>query len=141
SVFLPRATKMTVLSATGDELTDLTIRIGRFSLIVLLLILGGFLIFGRQFIDLWVGPTYADAWLIALIVMFAYTMPLTQAFANSILEARGQFRFKAVTYISLIVLGTAAGAWFAQFYGAVGIVIGSTAGWILSQVIMNIYYH
>jgi O-antigen/teichoic acid export membrane protein len=140
-VFLPRATKMTVLGASGAELTAMMIRIGRFSLIVLLCILGGFALYGRQFVDLWVGPTYYDSWLIALIVMFAYTLPLTQAFANSILEARSKFSFKAVTYISLIALGTAAGAWLATSYGAVGIIAGSTVGWLVGQVIMNWYYH
>uniref|UniRef100_UPI0037BF62DD hypothetical protein n=1 Tax=Flavobacterium sp. TaxID=239 RepID=UPI0037BF62DD len=26
-------------------------------------------------------------------------------------------------------------------FGAVGLIVGSTSGWILSQVIMNFYYH
>ncbi len=41
-VFLPRATKMTVQNATGEELTSMMIRIGRISFLVLLMILGGF---------------------------------------------------------------------------------------------------
>lgn len=140
-VFLPRATKMTVLEASGKELTDMMTRIGRFSLIVLLLIFGGFLLYGRQFVNLWVGDHYKDSWIIAIIIMFSYTLPLVQAFANSILEARNMFAFKALIYISLIALGTAIGAWLVQFYGPVGIIYGSAGGWILSQAIMNFYYH
>lgn len=140
SVFLPRATKMTVLNASSEELTTMMTRIGRFSLIILFCILGGFLLFGQQFINLWVGKTYASSWLIALIIMFAYTMPLTQAFANSILEARNKFSFKAIVYISLIVIGTGVGTLLYPYYGAVGITIGSTGGWFLSQIVMNFYY-
>lgn len=139
-VFLPRATKMTVLEASGAELTEMMVRIGRYSLIVLLMILGGFLLYGRQFVHLWVGDTYADSWLIALIIMVSYTLPLIQSFANSILEARKMFAFKALTYIALIVIGTAVGAWMIQFWGVIGLIVGSTAGWILSQIIMNFYY-
>ena len=140
-VFLPRATKMTFLNSTGAELTSMMIRIGRISLLVLLMILGGFLLYGRQFVHLWVPDTYRNSWLIALIVMVAYTIPLVQAFANSILEAKNKFSFKAIVYIGLIFFGTVFGAWLAQFYGAVGIIVGTTIGWILSQVIMNVYYN
>ncbi|GGC88509.1 teichoic acid transporter [Flavobacterium lutivivi] len=140
SVFLPRATQMTVLNATSEELTSTMIRIGRFSLITLLMIFGGFLIYGQQFIHLWVGDTYTAAWAIALIIMFSYTLPLIQSFANSLLESKSLFSFKAKTYITLIVLGTVIGAYMIKPFGVLGLIIGSTAGWILSQVIMNFYY-
>ncbi len=139
-VFLPRATMMTVQDATNTELTSMMIKIGRFSLLVLLLILGGFLLYGEQFVQLWVGDSFKISWIIAVIIMFSYTLPLVQSFANSILEARSLFRFKAVVYISLILLGTFIGAYMVQFIGILGLIIGSTGGWILSQVIMNIYY-
>ncbi|MBC7642935.1 MAG: oligosaccharide flippase family protein [Flavobacterium sp.] len=140
-VFLPRATKMTVLNATGEELTDMMIRIGRFSLIMLLFVLGGFLVFGQQFINLWVGNSFADSWTIAIIIMITYTFPLSQLFAHSILEAKGKFYFKALVYISLITVGTAFGTYLFRFFGVIGLITGSTSGWIISQIIMNFYYH
>jgi O-antigen/teichoic acid export membrane protein len=104
------------------------------------MIFGGFLLYGNQFIHLWVGDTYKISWAIALIIMFSYTLPLIQSFANSILESKSLFSFKAKTYISLIVLGTLIGAYMIKPFGVLGLIIGSTAGWILSQVIMNFYY-
>ncbi len=139
-VFRPRATKMTVQNASGEELTSMMIRIGRISFLVLLMILGGYFLFGKQFVMLWVNKTYLEAWSISMIIMVAYTLPLVQAFANSILEARSKFAFKAVVYILLIVLGTGVGTYLIRDYGIVGLTIGSTGGWLLSQVIMNIYY-
>ena len=139
-VFLPRATQMTVLEASGEELTSMMVKIGRFSLISLLMILGGFLLYGKQFVRLWVGETYAPSWSVALIIMFSYTLPLVQSFANSMLEARKKFRFKAIIYITLIVLGTVVGAYLVPYYGFLGLIGGSTGGWMLSQIIMNFYY-
>jgi len=140
SVFLPRATQMTAFEASGEELTLMMVRIGRFSLITLLMILGGFLLYGQQFILLWVGKTYQNSWLIALIIMFSYTLPLVQSFANSILEAKNTFLFKAVTYITLIIAGTVLGYFLIEYWGVFGLISGTTLGWILSQCIMNIYY-
>ncbi len=140
-VFLPRATKMSVNEATGMELTEMMVRIGRISFLVLLLVLGGFMLYGQQFVFLWVGETYKEAWLIALIIMVAYTTPLVQAFGNLTLEAKSLFSFKALTYISCIGIGTIAGAFLVASYGILGMIIGTTAGWMLSVVIMNVYYH
>ena len=105
------------------------------------IILGGFLIFGQQFINLWVGNSFSDSWTIAIIIMITYTFPVSQLFAHSILEAKGKFYFKALVYISLITVGTAFGTYLFKFFGVIGLITGSTAGWIISQIIMNFYYH
>jgi O-antigen/teichoic acid export membrane protein len=139
-VFLPRATQMTFRNSTGKELTTMMIRIGRISLVILLMILGGFILYGKQFVFLWVGDNYGESWLIALIVMVAYTLPLVQAFANSILEAKNKFAFKAMVYIILIALGTFFGTYLVEEYGSIGIILGTTSGWMLSQIVMNLFY-
>ena len=140
SVFLPRATQMTVEKANGEVLTDMMIKIGRLSLIVLLYILGAFFLFGKQFVLLWVGETYSDSWNIALIIMLAYTVPLTQAFGNSILKAKNKMAFKVIVYLCCIVLGTGLGIILAKLYEGLGMVIGTTIGWVVGQIILNFYY-
>ena len=39
-----------------------------------------------------------------------------------------------------MILGTVVGTYLIPHYGLVGLTIGSTGGWMLSQVIMNVYY-
>ncbi len=140
-VFLPKATQMTVAKASSKELTDMMIRIGRLSFIILLYILGAFIMFGKQFVILWVGESYIDAWTIATIIMVAYTFPLIQSFANSVLEARSKLSFKAILYLISIVIGTAIGALLAREYGGIGMISGTVFGWLGGQIIMNFYYH
>jgi len=140
-VFLPRATQMAVANASPRELTDMMIKIGRLSFIILMYIFGGFLLFGKQFVLLWVGESYEDSWTIALIIMIAYTLPLIQAFGNSILEAQNKLAFKAIIYLIFLILGTALGAYLAKSYGAIGMIAGSVAGWMIVQNVMNIYYY
>jgi O-antigen/teichoic acid export membrane protein len=146
SVFLPRATKMTVGNATGEELTSMMIKIARISFIVLMYIFGAFLLFGNQFVYLWVGKELGvngshETWLIALLIMCAYTLPLVQGFGNSILEARNKLSFKAILYISFLFLGVVLGAFLAKTYGALGMITGTVTGWLIVQNVMNFYYH
>ncbi len=140
SVFLPRATQMTVGKASGEELTDMMIKIGRISLIMLLYILGGFILIGKQFVFLWVGESYYDSWIIALIIMLGYTIPLVQFFGTSILEARNKLAFKAIIYFICLVLGTGVGFALAQTYGGIGMISGSVLGMVVAQIFLNFYY-
>lgn len=145
SVFLPRATKMFVKSASGEELTDMMIKIGRVSLLVLLYILIAFCLYGEQFVNLWVGSTYTDTYSeiywIAVLIMLAYTVPLVQNFGNATLEAQNKLRFKAILYLGFALLGAVLGYWLAQSYGAIGMITGTVIGWVIVQIIMNIYYY
>lgn len=141
SVFLPRATKMIVNESSSEDLTLMMIKIGRISFLILLLILGGFILFGEDFVNLWVGNEYKDSWFIALIIMLAYTVALVQSFAHLILEAKSKFSFKAIVYIFFLSLGTLLGAFLVKDYGVKGMVIGTTIGWVVSQIIMNYYYY
>ncbi|PKV50973.1 O-antigen/teichoic acid export membrane protein [Aquimarina sp. MAR_2010_214] len=141
SVFLPKATQMIVANASGEELTAMMIKIGRLSFIVLMYILGAFALYGKQFVLLWVGESYYDSWIIALMIMIAYTFPLVQSFANSVLEARSKLAFKAILYLISVVIGTAIGAVLAVKNGATGMISGTIFGWLSGQIIMNFYYH
>ncbi|WP_170179717.1 lipopolysaccharide biosynthesis protein [Flavivirga rizhaonensis] len=146
SVFLPRATKMSVDNASGEELTDMMIKIGRLSFIILMFILTAFFLFGKQFVFLWVGGELGkdgsfQSWIIALMIMLAYTLPLVQGFGNSILEAKNKLRFKAILYLSFMILGTILGAVLAYKYEGIGMMAGSVIAWIIVQNVMNFYYH
>ncbi|TNJ46459.1 oligosaccharide flippase family protein [Tamlana fucoidanivorans] len=146
SVFLPRATKMTVDNASGEELTSMMIKIGRISFIILMYIFGAFLLFGYQFVYLWVGKELGsdgsfEVWLIALLIMMAYTLPLIQGFGNSILEAKNKLSFKAVLYLTFLITGAGFGAFLAKTYGALGMICGTVTGWFIVQNVMNFYYH
>ncbi len=122
------------------------IKIGRISFIVLMYIFGAFLLFGNQFVYLWVGKELGvegshETWLIALLIMIAYTLPLVQGFGNSILEAKNKLSFKAILYLSFLFLGVVLGAFLAKTYGALGMITGTVTGWFIVQNVMNFYYH
>ncbi|WP_074406535.1 MULTISPECIES: oligosaccharide flippase family protein [Aquimarina] len=153
SVFLPRATQMTVRNATGEELTDMMIKLGRLSFIVLMYVLSAFILYGEQFINLWVGggeletdgkyntQECREIYSIALIIMIGYTLPLLQAFGNSILEAKNKLSFKAILYLVFMILGAVLGGFLAIKYSALGMISGLVAGWLVVQNVMNFYYH
>lgn len=140
SVFLPRASQMS-LNNTNEEILEMMIKVGRISFMFLMLILTGFILFGKEFIFLWIGKEYNESWRIALIIMIVYTIPLIQNFANAIVEAKNRVAFKVKVYSVFFTIGCIAGYLLIPVYGATGIVLGISLGWFLAQVVMNLFFH
>lgn len=140
SMFLPKATKMFVDKEGGKAISDMSIKIGRITLFVLYLILGGFILFGREFIQLWIGDTYRNSWIIALFIMIALTNSLTQAFLTSILKAMNLYRFKSLTYLLFVVIGLCLGYILIDKYNEIGMIIGVCLGVVISQIVLNVYF-
>jgi O-antigen/teichoic acid export membrane protein len=141
ALFMPRATRLAETKADAARLNLELVKIGRIALLVLLLILGGFACFGREFILLWAGADYAAAWTVAMIIMLVYTVPLSQSFANQLLEAKGLFAFKAKVYLAAMPAGVMLGYLLMQGAGVAGMALGIAAGWVLALLVMNVYYH
>jgi len=144
---------MSVNKATGEELTNMMIKLGRLSFIILMYVFGAFLLFGEQFINLWVGGGELEGslrynihecreiFIIALMIMIGYTLPLLQAFGNSLLEAKNKVSYKAIVYLIFMILGTIIGSILSNKYGAIGMATGLVFAWLIAQNIMNFYYH
>ncbi|MBT2657090.1 oligosaccharide flippase family protein [Bacillus sp. ISL-18] len=141
-LLLPRTTKMVSENANNIQLTDLLIRSARWQFIILGLILCGFFLYGRQFITLWVGSEYLEAWRIAVILMIANTIPLIQQVGVSILQAKNMHGFRSVMYLIIAIVNVIISIPLAKHLGGTGSAIGTAIGLLAGNVIgINLYYY
>lgn len=141
SVFLPKVTAMVATNRSRKEISDLFIRTGRIQYIVLAYILSGFIIFGRQFIELWAGAGYSDAYTISLLFFIPLTVPLIQNLGITILQARNEMKFRSVLYIIIALVSLAMQIVLTRFFGGIGCAMGVSGALVVGQIlIMNVYY-
>ena len=141
SVFLPKVTAMVATNRSHKEISDLFIRTGRIQYIVLAYILSGFIIFGRQFIELWAGAGYSDAYIISLLFFIPLTVPLIQNLGITILQARNEMKFRSVLYIIIALVSLAMQIVLTRFFGGIGCAMGVSGALVVGQIlIMNVYY-
>ena len=140
-VFLPRVTAMVATNKSDKELSDLFIRTGRIQYGVLLIILCGFIVFGKQFLRLWVGNEYDDVYFISILFFVPLLIPLIQNVGISILQARNQMKFRSLLYICIAFVSLIAQIILAKRYNAVGCAIAISMSLLLGHgFIMNWYY-
>lgn len=141
SVFLPKVTAMVATNRSRKEISDLFIRTGRIQYIVLAYILSGFIIFGRQFIELWAGAGYSDAYIISLLFFIPLTVPLIQNLGITILQARNEMKFRSILYIIIALVSLAMQIVLTRFFGGIGCAMGVSGALVVGQIlIMNVYY-
>ena len=103
NVFLPKITAMVARGHSEKEISDLFIRTGRIQYLVMAFILTGFILFGKQFVILWAGSAYEEAYYISLLFFIPLTVPLIQNLGITILQARNQMKFRSSLYVVIAI--------------------------------------
>ena len=141
-VFLPKITSMVSKHTSDKEISDLFIKTGRIQYVVMITILAGFILFGRQFVRLWAGDNYDESYFITLMFFIPLTVPLIQNLGISKLQAKNQLKFRSVLYVSISVASLAISIPLSIKYGGIGCAAGTTIALVDGQIfIMNIYYY
>lgn len=139
-VLFPRINKM-VVERKYKELSDMFINIGRIQYILLGLISSGFIIFGNEFIYLWLGKGYEEVYKIALWIMIPLTIPLIQNTGIAIVQARNQHQFRSIVYFFIALLNIVMSILLVKKYGAIGCAVATGFSFIVGNIIIiNIYY-
>jgi len=142
SVFLPQITRLVVDGADGEQLTRTIIGPSRYQLMLLGCVLGGFILFGRQFISLWAGTEYVEAWATALFILIPVTIPLCQTTILSVLFAKMLNRERALITLAFAVICGVSAVFLVRPFGLYGPAIATGLALLIGHgLVMNLYYH
>ncbi|WP_434798765.1 lipopolysaccharide biosynthesis protein [Terrisporobacter vanillatitrophus] len=142
SIFLPRVTQMVTKNVSDKELSDLFIKIGRIQYLVLSFILSGFILVGKEFIQIWAGEGYNTSYYIALVVMIPLTIPLIQNLGITILQAKNMHKFRSNLYVVIALMNVIMSIPLAYKLGGFGCALASGVCFFIGNgLIINIYYY
>lgn len=141
SILMPKIVSMIHQNCDIEEFSKIFIRIGRLQYILLSWILLSFIIYGKEFIYIWVGPDYMLAYYIAIIIMIPFTINLIQCIGIIILQMKNCYGFRAIVYATLGIFNLIAGFLVVSSYGAIGCALITGICYLIGDgLIMNIYY-
>lgn len=139
--FLPKATRLVQQNASGKELTDFVVAPGRFQAMLAVACILGFALFGRNFICIWIGEKYVDAYWVALMLMIPVTIPLVENTMISILDASLKRIYRSMTLVIMAILNVALSLFLVPVFSFWGVAIGTVASLVIGHgFLMNMYY-
>lgn len=140
-VYLPHITEMVAKQEPIKTLSNLFIRIGRLQYFLLALVASGFIIFGRQFINIWAGDGFNDAYFITLLIIIPFTVDLIQNIGLSIMQAQNKYDFRAKVYFVMGLFNLCLAIPLAIQFGGIGCAFATGLAMFLGNgVVMNWYY-
>lgn len=141
NVFLSKVSGMVANGVSDKEISDLFIKIGRIQFIIISFALSGFLVFGEEFIILWVGKEYKSSFIIAVLILVPMIIPLIQSMGGIILQAKNTQKFQTSVYFIAALSNVFLSILFVQWWGAVGCAIATAVAFTIGNIIiMNFYY-
>lgn len=141
SVFVPHVTDISKESDSIIQLSRLWKRTGRISAFIVSAIIIVFALYGSEFLSLWVGKGYQEAFLIAITMMIAFVPEIVQALALTILQVMNTYKIRSLVYVLTAIGNIALSVPLIKVFGAFGSAIASLIVLLLgSGLIMNCYY-
>lgn len=140
SMFLPRLTKLSTINSDKDEMLNIIIKVSRIQYFIAMYILIGFILVGKQFIKIWTGIEYIQAYYIALIIMIPQVISIIQMLFATTLEALNKHKVKSYIYMSVAILNLTITLMLVKPFGIIGCAIGTAIGMSINAIANNIYY-
>lgn len=140
SVFAPQVNKIVAENHDMKELDDIFIRVGRVQFYVVSLILTGYILFGKQFICLWVGDEYSESFLIGLFLMLSITVPCFQNVGLEIQKAKNMHKARSAVYFLIAIVNVLLTIPFSIWWKGTGAAFATFICMFMGTVVfMNIY--
>lgn len=140
-ILMPGVVKLVENNATSRRLQDEMVRIGRYSLAILGLVFVGFLVNGKDFILLWVGQGYDQSYAVAILLMLAHLLIITESIGTQILWAKNKHQIQSVMKMIIVLVNVILSMFLIRWRPLIGATIGTFFSLILGDVlVMNIVY-
>lgn len=141
-VLLPKMSKMIAQNASNGEISNEFIKVGRIQYLIIFLMASGFVLFGKEFITVWVGEEFITSYYVALLLILPMCIPLIQNLGLSIMQAMNKFKFRTISMAIMSIFNIILSVFLAKSYGPIGSAIGTTISlFIVNILMMNIYYY
>ena len=141
SVFLPRLTAMSAKTDDMREINDLFNRIGHIQALLVWGICAAFAVIGQEFVYVWLGQDYGDAFWATIIIMLGLNFALVQNLGISVLQAKDKQGFRAAVYTIIALLDLVVSIPVSATYGVIGCAITAAVFlFIGTGPVMNWYY-
>lgn len=105
------------------------------------MVIGGFIVIGQYFINVWAGNEYNNAYFVALLLIIPVTVPLIQNLGIEIQRAKNMHKFRSIVYFLIAIGNIFISIPLVQLFGEIGAALGTCLTMILGNIIlMNWYY-
>lgn len=124
-----------------NQFTNLMIKVGKIQFMVIMLILTGFIFFGKYFIQIWAGDGYEQSYYVTLLLICPITIDLIQNVGIEIQRALNKHKFRSIAYLFMALINVIISIFMCKRFSVIGVALGTTISLVVTNgFIINIYF-
>lgn len=139
-LFLPKVSRIVSQDKASENILELMIKIGRIQLIIIGLITIGFISVGQDFILLWMGDGYANAYYAAIFLILPSIIYLPQQIGNTAVVALNKVKQQAVVFTLMALLNIVLSFILSNYWGVLGGSIAIFIAYTFRSIGMNVIF-
>lgn len=141
NVFVPTVNRIVATDNDNKKLTDIFTKVGRIQFFIMMLVLSGFILIGKPFIEHWAGSAYSEAYYVTLFLIIPVTVPLIQNLGIEIQRAKNMHKSRSLVYLVIAVANIFISIPLIKVFGVVGAAMGTAIALVAGNIIfINWYY-
>lgn len=140
-VLMPGIVRMVESGGDSERILSEMVRVGRIIFMCLLFIWVVFAVNGAEFISLWAGEENSRAYIVAVLLMSAYTFSITETVGLQVLWAMNKHKEQAILKLAVVLLNILLTAVLIVWKPIEGAAAGTFISIVLGDVVvMNILF-
>lgn len=141
AIFLPQLSQISAHRSFKEQTNEVFLKVSRLQIMVMSIFLCGFILYGKTFLNFWLGAGFDESYYYSLTIMCALFIPLTQSIGIWILQAQNKHYFRAYVYTASAIFNIILGIFLVKHIGIKGCAIATAVSILLGQgLAMNLYY-
>lgn len=140
-MFMPKISRIYAQGDAEKDLMDLMVGVGKFQYFVNGLIVVGFACIGRQFIQLWMGDSYIDAYWGIILVIVPGLFYNSLQIAHTAVMVQNKVKITAFINLATGITNIVLSLWLSREYGVLGASGAIFAAYMLRAMLCHVVYH
>ena len=142
-MFMPTISKAYVENGekAPEKLMPLFVGVGKFNFLINGLLCVGFFLLGKDFITLWMGEEYQNAYIGILLVIIPGLIYNSLQVANTAMIVKNKVKLQAIIGVIYGVVNVGLSFLLSSFYGAIGASLSIYIAYTLRGIIYHIVHH
>lgn len=141
SVFAPQVNMIMAQNQDEKALCEIFQRVGRVQFYIVALVMIGYSIIGQDFIRMWAGEDYSEAFWIGFLLMLSVFVPSFQNIGIEIQKAMNMHKARSIVYFFIAILNVLITIPASIKWGGIGAAAATAMCMFLGTVVfMNWYY-
>jgi O-antigen/teichoic acid export membrane protein len=136
-IMVPKIIKQVERGADSGELLIILTRVSRVQAIIVMPILIGIILYGRDFLLLWLGEGYGDAYYIMLLILIPYSLELIGNIRNVFLEVKRLFWYRVLVIFFISLLNIVVTIYAIKNWGIIGAAASTGGALILGYLAVS----